>query len=41
MFKRKAREFNIVQQTRGEERKDLFDKLNTEVAMRKIKIRIP
>ena len=35
---RKAAEFNIVQQTRGEERKDLLDKLNTEVAMRKIKI---
>ena len=35
---RKAAEFNIIQQTRGEERKDLLDKLNTEVAMRKIKI---
>ena len=35
---RKAAEFNIVQQTRGEDRKDLLDKLNTEVAMRKIKI---
>ena len=35
---REAAEFNIVQQTRGEERKDLLDKLNTEVSMRKIKI---
>jgi hypothetical protein len=35
---RKAAEFAIVQQTRGEERKDLLDKLNTEVTMRKLKI---
>ena len=35
---RKAAEFSIVQQTRGEERKDLLDKLNTEVTMRKLKI---
>ncbi len=35
---RKAAEFSIIQQTRGEERKDLLDKLNTEVTMRKLKI---
>ena len=35
---REAAKFNIIQQTRGEERKDLLDKLNTEVAMRKLKI---
>ncbi len=35
---RKAAEFRIVQETRGEESKDLLDKLNTEVAMRKLKI---
>jgi hypothetical protein len=35
---RKAAEFAIVRDTRGEERKDLLDKLNTEVTMRKLKI---
>ena len=35
---RKAAQFNIVQQTRGEAREDLLNKLNTEVAMRKIKL---
>jgi len=35
---REAAKFNIIQQTRGEERKDLLDRLNTEVAMRKLKI---
>mgnify|MGYP001352418840 CR=1 FL=1 len=35
---RKAAEFAIVRDTRGEERKELLDKLNTEVTMRKLKI---
>jgi len=35
---RKAAQFNIVQQTRGEAREDLLNKLNTEVALRKIKL---
>lgn len=35
---RKAAQFQVVQQTRGDERKQLLDALNTEVAMRKIKL---
>lgn len=35
---RKAAEFAVIQQTRGEKRKDLLDKLNQEVTMRKLKL---
>lgn len=35
---RKAAEFAVIQQTRGDKRKDLLQKLNQEVTMRKLKL---